>query len=74
MDLEVIRSELQQRMQSMLSESADLTADTWTFKAVYFQASAGEHLIISKRDWEEAWRAIKSVHGHSALPQQSTGE
>jgi len=66
-ELDQVRSHLEREMQLMQSHHADLTSDQWTFEAVSFRASAGDHLIISKRDWEALWRALKTANAHSAL-------
>lgn len=59
MDLKSVQSYLERDMQLMQSDHADLTEDKWTFTAVNFKATAGDHLIIAKRDWEQLWRALR---------------
>jgi len=68
MDLKQVRTYLERDMQTMLSDNADLAEDKWTFQAVDFKASAGEHLIISVRDWNALWRAITTADAQSSSP------
>lgn len=55
----ILKSDLMLKMNRMESVVADFKAETWTFTAPYFIVGAGEYLIISKRDWDETWKAFE---------------
>ena len=49
------------KMQLMESYGADFTTKTWTFRAPTFYVSAGDHLVISKKDWIKFWDELTAV-------------
>lgn len=61
-DIHLDISEIMQRSQLMTSKEADLEARTWTFEAPYFQASAGEYVVIAQHDWEKFLHCVRTAH------------